>query len=55
MGFMKNMYKPKERNVEKLQKLAEKLKELGKFKEDSIDTSKQHHTDTRSANSNIPD
>lgn len=52
MGSVK-MYRPKERNVEKLHKLAEKLKEEGKFKEDANDSSKQHHTDTRSDTVNI--
>lgn len=52
MGIV--MYKPKQKNVERLQKLAKKLKEQGEFKEESSVTSKQHHTDTRGSNNDLP-
>lgn len=52
-SIVDKMYRPKEKNVEKLRKLARKLKEEGKFKEEASDTLKQHNTDTRSDNGDM--
>ena len=44
MGFIR--YKPKYKNVERLSRLAEELKKKGEFKEEVIDTPKQHNSNS---------